>query len=171
MFYLRYHILFFDLLSQKCQSVWQGFVRLIHKLLFFQDDSYVPPQKKRLLDFDKKWNSPPKYGPDENKVQMVTGPHWQITKLKGNIYYPVNNYNYVEDTKVSVSIKKTNGNKCTWSEMFLFEILKQFSAFYSGCQALGCYYRCPSNWRKAIRQKIAQQRNRWVCYMYAFASR
>jgi len=37
---------------------------------------------------------------------MVTGPYWQINKLKGNIYYPVNNYNYVEDIKVSVSIKK-----------------------------------------------------------------
>jgi len=28
--------------------------------------------------------------------------------VKGNIYDPVNNYSYVEDTKVSVSIK----NKC-----------------------------------------------------------
>jgi len=27
-------------------------------------------------------------------------------KVKGNLYDPVNNYNYVEDTKVSVSIKK-----------------------------------------------------------------
>jgi len=36
---------------------------------------------------------------------------------------------------------------------------------------LGRYYMCPSKWRKAIRQEIAQQRNRWVYYMYAFAIR
>jgi len=41
----------------------------------------------------------------------------------------VNNYNYVGDTKVSVSIKKTNAKKCTLSEIFLTEILKSFSAF------------------------------------------
>ena len=41
----------------------------------------------------------------------------------------VTNYEYVEDTKVSVSIKKTNANKCTLSEIFLSEILKSFSAF------------------------------------------
>jgi len=45
----------------------------------------------------------------------------------------VTNYNYVGDTKVSVhvglSIKKTNANKCTLSEIFLSEILKSFSAF------------------------------------------
>ena len=41
----------------------------------------------------------------------------------------VTNYNYVGDTKVSVSIKKTNANKCTISEIFLSEILKSFSAF------------------------------------------
>jgi len=39
------------------------------------------------------------------------------------------NYNYVGDTKISVSIKKTNANKCTLSEIFLAEILKSFSAF------------------------------------------
>ena len=40
-------------------------------------------------------------------------------------------YNYVGDTKISVSIKKTNANKCTLSEIhvFLTEILKSFSAF------------------------------------------
>jgi len=39
------------------------------------------------------------------------------------------NYNYVENTKVrvSVSIKKTYANKCTLSEIFLTEILKSFS--------------------------------------------
>ena len=41
----------------------------------------------------------------------------------------VTNYNYVADTKISVSIKKTNANKCTLSEIFLTEILKSFSAF------------------------------------------
>jgi len=35
----------------------------------------------------------------------------------------VPNYNYVEDTKISVSIKKTNANKCTLSKIFLTEIL------------------------------------------------
>ena len=42
--------------------------------------------------------------------------------------YATNN-NYVRDTKISVSIKKTNDNKCTLSEIFLTEILKSFSAF------------------------------------------
>jgi len=38
-------------------------------------------------------------------------------------------YNYVGDTNVSVSINKTNANKCTISEIFLSEILKSVSAF------------------------------------------
>ena len=38
-------------------------------------------------------------------------------------------YNYVGDTKISVSIKETNANKCTWSEIYLTEILKSFSVF------------------------------------------
>jgi len=38
-------------------------------------------------------------------------------------------YNYVGDTTISVSIKKTNANKCTLSEIFLTEILKSFTAF------------------------------------------
>ena len=41
----------------------------------------------------------------------------------------VTNYNYVGDTKISVSIKKTNANKCTLREIFLTEILKALSAF------------------------------------------
>jgi len=41
----------------------------------------------------------------------------------------VTNFNYVGDTKVSVSIKKTNANKCKLSEIFLSEIIKSFSAF------------------------------------------
>jgi len=41
----------------------------------------------------------------------------------------VNNYNYVGNTKVSVSIKETNANKCTLNEIFLSEIFKSFSAF------------------------------------------
>ena len=39
------------------------------------------------------------------------------------------NYNYVGNTKVSVSIKKTYANKCTLSEVFLTEMLKSFSVF------------------------------------------
>ena len=41
----------------------------------------------------------------------------------------VTNYNYVGDTKISVSIKTTYANKCKLSEIFLTEILKSFSAF------------------------------------------
>ena len=41
----------------------------------------------------------------------------------------VTNYNYEGDSKISVSIKKTNANKCTLREIFLTEILKSFSAF------------------------------------------
>jgi len=41
----------------------------------------------------------------------------------------VTNYNYVGDTKISESIKKTNANICTLGEIFLTEILKSFSAF------------------------------------------
>jgi len=41
------------------------------------------------------------------------------------------NYNYVGNTKVSVSIKKPMpyANKCTLREIFLAEILKSFSVF------------------------------------------
>jgi len=35
----------------------------------------------------------------------------------------VTNYNYVGGTKISVSTKKTNANKCTLSVIFLTEIL------------------------------------------------
>ena len=48
------------------------------------------------------------------------------------MFDPVTNYNYKEDAKVSVSIKKTNANKCTLSQIFLSEILKRFSTSYSG---------------------------------------
>ena len=41
----------------------------------------------------------------------------------------VTNYNYVADTQISVSIKKTNANKCTLSEIFLTELIKSFPAF------------------------------------------
>ena len=41
----------------------------------------------------------------------------------------VTKYNYVGDTKKSVSIKKTNANKCTFNEIFLTKISKSFSAF------------------------------------------
>jgi len=49
---------------------------------------------------------------------------------------PVTNYNYTEDAKVSVSIKKANANKCTLGEIFLSEILKRVSTFYSRYRAL-----------------------------------
>ena len=42
------------------------------------------------------------------------------------------NYNYVGNTEVSVSIKKTYANKCTLSEIFLTEIFKSFSVFLIG---------------------------------------
>ena len=48
----------------------------------------------------------------------------------------VTNYNYVGDAKISVSIKNTYAKKCTLSEIFLSEILKRFSTFYSGNRAL-----------------------------------
>jgi len=43
----------------------------------------------------------------------------------------VTNYNYVGEAKISVSIKKTNANKCTLSEIFLTEILKYSQRFNS----------------------------------------
>ena len=49
--------------------------------------------------------------------------------VKGDMSDSVTNYNFVGNTKVSVSIKKTNANKCTLSEIFLTEILKSFSVF------------------------------------------
>jgi len=49
--------------------------------------------------------------------------------FKGNMSDSFTNYNYVGNTKVSVSIKKTNANKYTLSEIFLTEILKSFSVF------------------------------------------
>ena len=52
-----------------------------------------------------------------------------IPRIKECMSDSVTNYNYVGDTKISVSIKKTNANKCTLSEIFLTEILKSFSAF------------------------------------------
>jgi len=51
----------------------------------------------------------------------------------------VTSYNYVGDTKVSVSIKKTNANKCTLSEIFLSEILKSFSFNSSKGQVIQTY--------------------------------
>ena len=41
----------------------------------------------------------------------------------------VTNYNFVGNTKISVSIKKFNANKCTLGKIFLTEILKLFPAF------------------------------------------
>ena len=43
--------------------------------------------------------------------------------IKECMFDSVTNYNFVGDTKVSVSIKKTNANKCTLSEIFLSENL------------------------------------------------
>jgi len=59
-----------------------------------------------------------------------------LADVKGDRFDPVNNYNYVEDKEVSVSIKKTNANKCTLSQIFLSELCKLFSAFYPGRRAL-----------------------------------
>jgi len=56
--------------------------------------------------------------------------------IKGGTYDTLNNYNFKEDIKVSVSIKKPNANKCTSSEIFLSEILKPFSVFYPRCRSL-----------------------------------
>jgi len=42
-------------------------------------------------------------------------------RLKECMSDSVTNYNYVGDTKISISIKKTNANKCTLSEIFLPE--------------------------------------------------
>jgi len=52
-----------------------------------------------------------------------------MRSLSGDMSDSVTNYNYVGNTKVSVSIKKPNANKCTLSEIFLTEILKSFSMF------------------------------------------
>ena len=65
-------------------------------------------------------------------TQIIYVPEMASILLKVNTYDPVNNYNYVEDIKVSVSIKKINANKYTLSEIFLSEILKRLSAFYFG---------------------------------------
>ena len=45
------------------------------------------------------------------------------TKFKGELSDSFTNYNYVGNTKVSVSIKKSYANKCTLSEIFRTEIL------------------------------------------------
>ena len=52
-----------------------------------------------------------------------------VSVFKGEMSDSFTNYNYVGNTKVSVSIKKTYANKCTLSEIFLTEILKSFSVF------------------------------------------
>ena len=49
--------------------------------------------------------------------------------IKGYMSDSFTNYNYVGNTKVSVSMKKTYANKCTLSEIFLTEIFKSFSVF------------------------------------------
>ena len=54
---------------------------------------------------------------------------YKAANIKGDMSDSVTNYNYVGNTKVSLSIKKTNANKCTFSEIFLNEILKSFSVF------------------------------------------
>jgi len=52
-----------------------------------------------------------------------------VANIKECMSDSVTNYNYVGGTKISVSINKTNTNKCTLSDIFLTEILKSFSAF------------------------------------------
>jgi len=51
------------------------------------------------------------------------------THVKEYMSASFTNYNYIGNTKVSVSIKNTYANKCTLSEIFLTEILKSFSVF------------------------------------------
>ena len=54
---------------------------------------------------------------------------WPCVLFKGYMSDSFTNYNYVGNTKVSVSIKKTYANKCTLSKIFQTEILKSFSVF------------------------------------------
>ena len=54
---------------------------------------------------------------------------FNVVFLKECMSDSVTNYNYAGDTKISASIKKTNANNGTLSEIFLTEILKSFSAF------------------------------------------
>ena len=51
------------------------------------------------------------------------------TNLKEYMSDSFTNYDYVGNTKVSVSIKITYANKCTLSEIFLTEIFQSFSVF------------------------------------------
>ena len=61
----------------------------------------------------------------------ITNVHFYVIKiyLKECTSDSVTHYNYVGNTKISISIKITNANKCTLSEIFLTEILKLFAAF------------------------------------------
>ena len=70
-------------------------------------------------------------GHPAHKANALPKSHrWGLFKtVKECLSDSVTNYTYVGDTKVSVSIKKINANKCTLSEIFLSEILKSFSAF------------------------------------------
>ena len=52
-----------------------------------------------------------------------------MINVRQYIYDPFTNYNYVECSNVSVSIKRTNANKCILSKIFLSKILKRFSTF------------------------------------------
>ena len=57
-------------------------------------------------------------------------PHFErLNTFKECMSDSVTNYNCVGDTKISVSIKKPNANKCTLSDIYLTEILKSFSSF------------------------------------------
>ena len=51
------------------------------------------------------------------------------SNFKGEMSDSFTYYNYVGNTKVSVSVKKTYANKCTFNEMFQTEIFKSFSVF------------------------------------------
>ena len=62
-------------------------------------------------------------------IDAKSSEHVSFLYFKGDMSDSVTNYIYVGNTKVSVSIKKTNANKCTLSEIFLTEILKSFSVF------------------------------------------
>jgi len=65
-----------------------------------------------------------------SRLYILSAIDWkEIEGLKEYMSDSFTNYNYVGNTKVSVSIKKPYANKCTLSEIFLTEILKSFSVF------------------------------------------
>ena len=73
------------------------------------------------------WSHQP--GIHQHKEGQCWDDEVKLKLIKGYMSDSFTNYNYVGNTKVSVSIKKTYANKCTLSEIFLTEVLKSFSVF------------------------------------------